>query len=318
MYEVVSKEWILPAAIDQGIWLSDKQIEYILGSLGCDMPNKTEGSGRKGAVTKYDRALHLMRFLFSEAPRSEITRMVNSLMNWTKPKVDLSLLSHVAEIDPENADSFRKDVQDAVREFAAQAFQKGKEFQEGAAREAQAQEARKSAESAEKALHEEADSKAVRAWNCTPDTLKTLLPGAGSVKGVFGIGYAASQKIFRAVYPIGRLALHFTSNFQSPRIPLALKTQLTNLTNQVGKVGRAPKNGRGLGQPGDCLGPSWNHLGTMALPIIYYILSPSKLNLGPSLAIHLGPCLGGGLSFFLARDSWLAWLGVIHLLGQSS
>jgi hypothetical protein len=211
MYEVCSKEWILPAAIDQGIWLSDKQIKQILGSINADMPRKGTGSGKNGAVTKYDRALHLVRFLFPDASGSDITRMVSSLMGRAKPKVDLSLLSHVAELDPENADSFRKDVQDAVREFTEQAFREGKEsqdqYQAQKKEEAQAQEAREAVKSSEKALHDEVASKATSAWNCTPDTLKKLLPGEGSIK-VFGIYYAASQKHFRAVYPIGSLAVY--------------------------------------------------------------------------------------------------------------
>ena len=203
MYEVCSKEWILPAAIDQGIWLSDKQIKQVLGSISADMPRTGTGSGKNGAVTKYDRALHLVRFLFPDASGSDITRMVSCLMGRAKPKVDLSLLSHVAELDPENADSFRKDVQDAVREFTEQAFREGNQAQK---KEAQAQEAREAVKSSEKALHDEAASKATSAWNCTPDTLRKLLPGEGSIK-VFGIGYAASQKRFRAVYPIGSLAV---------------------------------------------------------------------------------------------------------------
>ena len=113
------------------------------------------------------------------------------------------------ELDPENADSFRKDVQDAVREFTEQAFREGKESEsqdQAQKKEAQAQEAREAVKSSEKALHDEAASKATSAWNCTPDTLRKLLPGEGSIK-VFGIGYAASQKRFRAVYPIGSLAV---------------------------------------------------------------------------------------------------------------
>lgn len=204
MYEVLSKDWILPSVVSTGVYVTDPQLKFILGSIGAGLPKKP-GSGKDGSITKCDRAKHLACFLFPEAGEREIANIVQGLMGWSQKKVDLTLLSHIAELDPENADSFRKDVEVAMREFTQEVLRRGQADEKATAqeKERQAKQAEQEAKDSELEMQKGVDAKAAAAWNSTPEDLRKLLPGEGEIRGVFGIYYAASQNHFRAVYPLG-------------------------------------------------------------------------------------------------------------------
>ena len=125
IYKVTSREWALTAGIREGLYLTVSQLKQICGSIGAGLP--TTGSGKNNNVVKIDVAYHVVKFLFTSANAPEIEEMVRGIMKYRKNAVvDLDVLANVASLDPENAESFKPMVEDAIREFASVAFASGK------------------------------------------------------------------------------------------------------------------------------------------------------------------------------------------------
>jgi hypothetical protein len=71
---------ILPAALEEGIFLTSQQLTFILTELKIGKPAKGSGSGVKGNVIKVDLAWHLIKAIFPDAGKPKQRKMVAAIM----------------------------------------------------------------------------------------------------------------------------------------------------------------------------------------------------------------------------------------------
>ena len=121
IYEVTSREWILKAGIRNGLQLTCGQLKQIIAALKIERPASN--------AKKVQLATCLVNALFddAEASRDERKEMsANILKIGSCENLDLDVMSTVASLDPENAESFRPAVSQIIREFTEKAFDAGR------------------------------------------------------------------------------------------------------------------------------------------------------------------------------------------------
>jgi len=229
IYKVTSREWALTAGIREGLYLTISQLKQICGSIGAGLP-KT-GSDNKNSVVKIDIAYHLVKFLFTSASSPEIEDMVRGIMKYRKNAVvDLDVLASVASLDPENAESFKPMVEEAIREFASMTFAKGKRTGQKTIEELTKQklDAEAKMKQMENDKASEASAENVKQWGLTPPGLKLLLPGGGEIANVFYAQFHGIHEYYRVAYPD---AGHWPTQHKVPLSNLVSCVRLWNLLN---------------------------------------------------------------------------------------
>ena len=216
----VKDQWILKAAIDEGISLNVKQLRSVCASLKVRLPGKGQGSGKKGSIIKKDIALALIKFLHPEFVdnEQELQARLKSLMGWNTIPTNIEVLAAISELDIDNQDAFEKIRKDALDQYETALFGRGKLC---------GIEENKISEKREKALKEKVGQKAdelqeehnksevaerKRQFELTPSSLKKLLPGGGTITSTFWARYNAGKKFFRTDYPTGNLAFFIFSS----------------------------------------------------------------------------------------------------------
>ena len=199
LFEVVSVKPLLEAAVWDGVFLTAKQCRLICLSRKVTLPGKGQGSGKKRGLIKLDYARSLVNFFYVAESDIEKARMVSAIMYLREGKVDISLLSTVAALDEENAETFKPMARAALYEFTQQIYKRGKEQQRKDTVQKQAQEQIEK-ENAEKAVKRKIECE--RNWGLTPNDLKLLLPGGGAISGVFYAQYHPLKGYFRCAYPL--------------------------------------------------------------------------------------------------------------------
>lgn len=130
-------------------------------------------------------------------------------MKWKKPPVDLNVLAMVSDLDTDNQESFKKLKEYAMRELEAKVFGKGKLAGIESLETEKAAEVVKAGKEKADTIKKNADGKhkteTLRQWNLTPPELKALLPGGGSIAGVFYMRWHPVQHFWRVTYPTGHL-----------------------------------------------------------------------------------------------------------------
>ncbi len=195
--------WILKGAVESGLCLNIIRLRHVCVALRLKIPKK--GSGKKGGVKKVDLAALLVRHLFPECTKDFLSQCVATLCGWKTWKtvqVDLSVLAMAASMDTDNADAFKRLKRHAEMCLEEKIFGRGKTV--GLKTVAEDPELMK--ETTEKAKDQEGKQKtkeANRLWNLTPDNLKALLPGHGSIQGIFWMRFHPMKKFWRADFPCG-------------------------------------------------------------------------------------------------------------------
>jgi hypothetical protein len=208
IYKIESREWALPAGIREGLYLTAPQLKQICGSIGAGLPTSGTGTGSKKNIIKIDIAYHLVKHLFPNASKPEQEEMVRGIMKFRKnATVDLDVLANVASLDPENAESFKPMVEQAIKEFTSVAFRSGKSKAKAESQKTieELETQKLLAESKMKQLDAErskaAASENERQWGLTPPGLRLLLPGGGEIQNVFFAQQHPINEFYRTVYP---------------------------------------------------------------------------------------------------------------------
>ena len=218
---------LLPAAIKRGTFLTAEAIKALVRVLNADVPAQGRGSGKNGNVVKLDLAKSLVEHLFPTEPADEKARMVNALMGRQKA-VNPEILQIVSGLDAENAEDqiFKKMKKQASEELQRSFVSAGKKQAERERRpppappqagqnpgssaaqpaaprdgEMQQHEAARARAHAEHKKHEQQNAE--RLNQLTPPTLRSFLPGGGTITDTFSIEYHPVQKHFRVKYPCG-------------------------------------------------------------------------------------------------------------------
>ncbi len=207
---LVDDEWILRGSIGAGLSLNVPYLTQVSKQIGVTLPRK--GSGKKGALKKIDRARALVLHLWPNCDNNYFKKVVNSLCGFKKAQqVDLSVLAFAAEMDCDNQESFKNLRKQAEQKLEAIVFGKGRAAAESSQSskktpEEVAEAVKSNTKKVQNALEKEESSKRKeyeRAWDLTPASLKKLLPGAGTVAGVFWARYHPAKKFWRSDYPCG-------------------------------------------------------------------------------------------------------------------
>ena len=188
-----------------GLQLTCGQLKQIIAALKIERPASN--------AKKVQLATCLVNALFddAEASRDERKEMVANILKMRSCEhLDLDVMSTVASLDPENAESFRPAVSQIIREFTEKAFDAGRD----AERELTTDELTKlRKEKAELLIQKDqttkddvAKTEKTRLWGLTPDSLKLLCPGAGSIMNTFSLLHHPVAQHFRAAYPLGSSA----------------------------------------------------------------------------------------------------------------
>ena len=135
---------------------------------------------------------------------------VSNLCGWNREKVDIEVLAMAAEVDFENRDAFenlQKHAEQCLEELICghgrSSAIKKTENPKAEAVDSDRKKIRKAKEQEKTAKKKEAD----RMFDLTPSGLKALLPGAGTISGVFWMRFHPIKKFWRADYPIGAFVL---------------------------------------------------------------------------------------------------------------
>jgi len=208
---LVDDEWILRGSIGAGLSLTIHYLRQVSKQIGVKLPK--QGSGKNGAIKKIDRARALVKHLWPDCDNDHLTKVVNSLCGFKKKsqQVDLSVLAFAAEMDTDNQESFKNLKKQAEQKLESIVFGKGHAAASSAnsskkTPEELAEAVKSDKKKLQKALDKEASSKRKeyqRAWDLTPASLKKLLPGGGTVSGVFWGRYHPAKKFWRCDFPVG-------------------------------------------------------------------------------------------------------------------
>ena len=170
LMKVTGKDWALKSGIRDGLWLTVKQLKFILNSLEIPMP--VRGSGKSGAVVKIDLAKRLVIGLFPDHEnKAELEFMIRSIMGKVAKsmgKDDIGVLSQVAALDPENASAFEDIAKDAMETLATQLLKRGKKQQEEISKKDIEEQVKKQVEIARAADKTKLKSETERNWGLTP------------------------------------------------------------------------------------------------------------------------------------------------------
>lgn len=203
-------EWILKGAVRSGVDLTVPRLRQICLSLEVKLPKPKEGSGKNGAMKKEDYVRSLIGHLWPQGSEEFYKEVFAKMMKLNKEKVDLNVLAMVSELDTDNQESFKKLKEHAMLELEAKVFGKGKlSTLESNHKEDKEKKEKvlKHGEVKAKKIVKEAEAKTkgenMKQWGLTPPELKALLPGGGSIAGVFWMRWHPVKHWWRATYPIG-------------------------------------------------------------------------------------------------------------------
>lgn len=166
-------------------------------------PRPKQGSGKNGNVIKRDWCARLVEVVCKGISAEEKKSIVDSMCSPPKEDVDVELLCAMSQLSPE--ENFA-----ALSKVAMQTLDQ-KVY--GSCEKATAEQAKKvTLEEAQAPLnaklpklqegHRAATSENhVRNFNLTPQGLKLLLPGKGTIKSLFWARYHPGEKWFRVTYP---------------------------------------------------------------------------------------------------------------------
>lgn len=85
--------------------------------LAFDIPKPASGSGKNGNILKLDLATAVVSHFFGERSDEEQAAMIRGIMGTSRAMPDIEILEHVALLDPENAESFKKQKAEAELEL---------------------------------------------------------------------------------------------------------------------------------------------------------------------------------------------------------
>ena len=203
VFRIEGFEWPLRAALREAtISLTVAQLQSLALSLKIAPPAKGSGSGQKGNVIRIDWVRALVNSIFSQETEKVRESIINALDKANanqQGKVDLNCLAFVSQLDLENQECFKEIKKQAMKEY------------DKTVRVNVQEEVRESAEKKfkqelidnQKEKEAKAKAEIVRQWELTPKDLKNLLPGRGSIAGVFYMRYNPIQEFFRSDYPTG-------------------------------------------------------------------------------------------------------------------
>lgn len=97
----------------EGLWMSRAEIKQVCLAYDIPQPAPKTGSGKKNRIVKIDLVHVVLDFFFPDCDDNDKTRMINALMGHHVCKIDVELLEHVAALDAENAEAFKKQKEDA-------------------------------------------------------------------------------------------------------------------------------------------------------------------------------------------------------------
>ena len=191
-----SFEELVPGALRKGCFLTKAQLTELQKVEGFVVPKKGQGSGKNGAVVKVDLVQACLQHYFPNATDEEMAFMRNALMggNNRAESCPDELLDAIEALDPISKEDF-EDIKTACRK------QKKAQMQERAAREIKTTtDADKQDQKAERAPHVKSNPK-----NFTPQELQKLIPGRGSLAGVYLKRLLADgRKTYQGFYPGAR------------------------------------------------------------------------------------------------------------------
>ena len=111
-WNITSSEGIslVKSAVKEGTWISLPNLRLICNHCGLDPPERGQGSGKKGAVTKIDWARKLVEHLYPHDSLEEKKRMIAAL-TWKSGRLsglkdkEREILEMVAQLDEENREA---------------------------------------------------------------------------------------------------------------------------------------------------------------------------------------------------------------------
>ena len=159
-----------------------------------------------------------MEHYFADSSEEEQQVMLKGICGGkTLRSTDVEILDHVAELDPDNKQAFKKQIQAACESLDHLLQAKGskqdaksavgrtaEERTEAAAKKAAQEKEKKEQAHRDHEAGERAERKAEveRQWNLTPSWLKELLPGEGEITGTFYAQYHPINEFFKTFYPV--------------------------------------------------------------------------------------------------------------------
>ena len=202
-------EWILKAAVEAGVDIPITRLKTMCTSLRVMLPGPKQGSGKNGNKKKIDYVRSLVQHLWPRASADFLKDTIALMMKWKKPPVDLNVLAMVSELDTDNQESFKVLKEHAMHELEAKVFGKGKLAGIESLEKEKVDDVVKTATVKAADIKKDADGKhkteVLRQWKLTPPELKALLPGGGSIAGVFYMRWHPVQHFWRVTYPTGHL-----------------------------------------------------------------------------------------------------------------
>ena len=212
-------EWILKGAIRAGVAISNPHLKTMCTSLHVKLPGPKKGSGKNGRIKRQDMMQCLIKHVWPGCTDEFLKETMSIMMRWKRESVDLNLLSMVSELDVDNQESFKKLKKYAMDELEAKVFGKGKlaglESAKSMVDTGNPDAVLKHAEKTESIL-KNGESKAacitqdakdiktkehMNQWKLTPPALRALLPGGGTIAGVFWMRWHPIKKFWRVTYP---------------------------------------------------------------------------------------------------------------------
>lgn len=227
---VISKMDLVKGAIKDGMSLTVEDLKHCCRALDIAPTTRSGKKGDKGGPVKIDWARALVEHYFADSSEEEQQVMLKGICGGkTLRSTDVEILDHVAELDPDNKQAFKKQIQAACESLDHLLQAKGskqdaksavgrtaEERTEAAAKKAAQEKEKKEQAHRDHEAGERAERKAEveRQWNLTPSWLKELLPGEGEITGAFYAQYHPINEFFKTFYPV-RAGEDPTNTYQS-------------------------------------------------------------------------------------------------------
>ena len=212
---VTGTKELVQGGLEDGIQLTVDEMKMICRALGIQP--KSPGSGKNGNVVKIDWASALIHHFFPQASEEKRAELLKRICRAPKAgSTNVEMLEHVAQLDPENQQAFKKQIKDAMESLEdiiqTKARTEGakqekartkKELDEATARKtALRMKLKEKAHEESQAIERAARTAEVeRMWGCTPPFLKQLLPGKGTITSTFYAAFHPKNCFFKVTYP---------------------------------------------------------------------------------------------------------------------